>query len=127
MNRHGRYGGIGRLGYWLGCFAMLAIYVVFRLADRGAGELGFAIVINFVLSFVLVVSRLRNIGMSSWWALLLLVPCAGIFVGVPCAICPEGYQDTKKLDTAGRVLAGIFIAFLVIGVIIAIVAVSARG
>lgn len=119
-----QYGGIRRAGYWLGMVGVTVLNVLFSLA----GEPGLALfgsLIAIVLSIVLVVNRLHNIGMSGWWSLLILVPIANLFVGVRCAICPEGYQDTKKLDTAGRVLAGIFIACLVIVVIAVIVAVSA--
>ena len=60
--------------------------------------------------------------MSGLYSLLMFVPFANIYIGVKCAVCPEGYQDTKKLDTAGKILAGIFIGFvvlMVIGVIMA--------
>jgi len=33
-------------------------------------------------------------------------------------MCPEGYQDTKKLDTAGKIIAGIFIGLAVAGLVI---------
>ena len=59
--------------------------------------------------FVLVVKRLNNIGMNGWWSVLLLVPFANIYISVKCLICPEGYQDTKKLDMASKIIAGVFI------------------
>jgi uncharacterized membrane protein YhaH (DUF805 family) len=70
--------------------------------------------------FGLVVERLRNIGMSGWWSLLILVPIANIILGVKCLIYQEGYQDTKKLDRTGKIigwsLVGLFVA-IALGVI----------
>lgn len=118
------YGGIGRAGYLLGMAGATVLNYLFSLAgEPGLTLFGFLIAI--VLSFVLVVDRLHNIGMSGWWSLLILVPIANLFIWVRCAICPKGYQDTKKLDTAGRVLGMIIIAFLILVVIGIIVDMSA--
>ncbi|MCH9022028.1 MAG: DUF805 domain-containing protein [Planctomycetes bacterium] len=110
------YGGIRRLGYFLGMFGLGGLNYMFELTDDPVIA-PFGSLIVLVLSFFLVVNRLHNIGLSGWWSLLMLVPVANLLVGIRCGICPEGYRDTKKLDTAGRVLAGIFIAFGVLVVI----------
>lgn len=54
--------------------------------------------------------------MGGVWALLTLIPIANLFLAARCAICPEGYADTKKLDRSGRILASIMIG-CVVGVI----------
>jgi uncharacterized membrane protein YhaH (DUF805 family) len=71
----------------------------------------------------LVVNRLHNIGRSGLWSILIIVPIANFFVGIPCAIFPEGYQDTKKLDTAGKIIAGIFIGLALVVFLIGTIAV----
>lgn len=112
------YGGIRRLGYFLGMVGVAIINGVFSAVAQGEPGIAFLRpIVTLVLSFVLVVNRLRNIGMSSWWSLLILVPIANLFILVRCLMCPEGYQDTKKLDTTGKIIAGIFIGLLVLVVV----------
>jgi len=116
------YGGIHRTGYF---FGMLGV-AIFNAVAQAQGEPGIAyigLIITFVACFILVVNRLHNIGRSGWWSLLILVPLANLFVGIPCAIFPEGYQDTKKLDTAGKIIAGIFIGLAVVVFVIGTIAV----
>ncbi len=121
------YGGIGRIVYWLGMFGVNVLIIVLIVIFIATGERGLlllAALIVIPLTFFLIVTRLHNIGMSGSWSLLMLVPIAGLFVHFRCLVYPEGYQDTKKLDTAGKVLAAIVIASLVFVVIAGIVPVS---
>ncbi len=112
------YGGIHRTGYFFGILGVAVINGIFDAAGQSeSGIASLGLIITFLVSFVLVVNRLRNIGMSGWWSLLILVPVANLFVGIKCTICPEGYQDTKKLDTAGKIIAGIFIGLVVLIVV----------
>ena len=88
------YGGIQRLGYFFGMIGVAVINGVFTGAAQGEhGIAFFGTIVTLVLSFVLIVNRLHNIGMSGWWSLLILVPIANLFVGIRCLMCPEGYQD----------------------------------
>jgi len=99
-----------------------ALSITIRGAAQGdpvLAWLGFLVAI--VLCFILVVNRLRNIGISGWWSLLwwsllILVPVANLLVAICCLMYPEGYQHTEKLDTAGKVLfwGGIFIGLAVL-------------
>ncbi|HPA20087.1 MAG TPA: GYF domain-containing protein [Verrucomicrobiae bacterium] len=108
------YGGIRRIGYWFGTLAMSAFWLFSSLSgDSGLAMFGSLVCLFF--GFVLVVNRLHNIGRSGWYSLLILVPIVNLFVTVPCAICQEGYDDTKELDRAGRVLLLIFIVSLAVG------------
>ncbi len=112
------YEGIRRTGYFFGMLGVAIVHGIFNAAAQG--ELGLAslgLIITCALSFILVVNRLKNIGMSGLWSLLILVPLANLFIGVKCAMCPEGYQDTKKLDTAGKIIAGILIGLVVLSVV----------
>jgi uncharacterized membrane protein YhaH (DUF805 family) len=118
------YGGIHRTGYFFGMLGVAVINGIFNAAGQGeSGIASIAWIITLVASFVLVVSRLHNIGMSGWWSLLILVPVANLFVGVKCAMCPEGYQYTKTLDTAGKIIAGIFFGLVVLVLISVVIGV----
>ena len=112
------YGGIRRLGYFFGMIGVAVINGVFTGVAQGEpGIAFFGTIVILVLSFVLIVNRLHNIGMNGWWSLLILVPIVNLFVGIRCLICPEGYQDTKTLDTAGKVIAGILIGLGILAVV----------
>ncbi len=119
------YGGIRRTGYFFGMLGVCVLNGTLNAAAQGEpGVASFVLIITLVLTFVLVVNRLHNIGKSGWLSLLILVPIANLFVGIPCLIFQEGYQDTKELDTAGKIIAGIFIAIVLIAVIVVIVELS---
>ena len=120
-NQENKYGGIRRTGYFLGILGISVFNTVAYATAVAANEpimANIGMIITLVPSFFLVVSRLHNIGRSGWWSLLILIPIANLFVGIPCAIFPEGYQDTKKLDTAGKIIAGIFIGLAVVAFVL---------
>lgn len=100
--------GIRRLAYFLG---MLGAGTLYELCHTLTGsQLGVASVGSLtavIISLVLAVNRLRNIGMDGWAVILIFVPLANIYIGVKCLICQEGYEHTKKLDTPGRVIVGL--------------------
>jgi len=115
---HAGYGGIGRLGYILGVFGIGFLQGIIEVTSREDPSISAVLsLIVFVVVFGLAVSRLNNIGMSGWWSLLMLIPVVGLYVLIKCIVCPEGYEHTKKLDTAGKVLAGLFLAFIILVVI----------
>ncbi len=119
-----QYGGIRRLAYWLGLIGILAMNQVFILTTQGnpiAALFGFTIIIT--LSLILVMKRFRNMGASEWWSFLILVPVANLFVGARCAVCQEGYHDTRKLDMAGQILSWIIIGFLMFIVLCSVIAI----
>lgn len=111
------YGGINRTVYFFGMFGVGVINGVFAAAAQGEPGIAFlGLIITVTASFILVVNRLHNIGKSGWLSLLIIIPIANLFVGIPCLILPEGYQDTKKLDTAGKIIVGILIGLGVLSV-----------
>jgi uncharacterized membrane protein YhaH (DUF805 family) len=115
------YGGIGRLAY-VG-YSFLVGVVANGLAVAAAGTeagpaiLGIAVIGLIAMSLYVVVQRLKNMGYSAWWSLLIFVPLANILVGLRCLICPQGYADTKKLDTAGKVVTGIVVVLFLLFVL----------
>ncbi len=106
------YPGIGRLNYFLAQVGMgvaMAVLVinlgpespVVRLAGLGL----------MIAGFVLDVMRLRNIGVSQWFAMLRLVPYAGslLTIGLQCA--QTGWIESRRLDRAGMIIFGVYAAF----------------
>lgn len=101
------YGGIGRVVYFVLIFgwAVFQNLVVFSLKDEDS-----AVVMTFfgvIVSLFIVSLRLQNIGVSRWWCLLGIVPIANIVIGLRCILCQEGYNEIRRLDNAGRLLAWI--------------------
>lgn len=124
--RPGEYGGIGRLGYWIGSVLCFGGAILFSVAGGGGALFGSVLVL--VVMTVIMFQRLMNIGWNGWLALLGLIPLVALFVSIPSAIFPEGYAATKKLDRAGKILAGILVASIALLVIATIpVTVNARG
>ena len=102
------YEGIGRLAFVGAAFGILLVGALFSALTPIAG---------FLVGLVIMIpasSRLKNIGRNPAWCLLLLVPLLGLFVTVPCFLLPSGYQQHRKLDLAGKIVAGIFVALLVL-------------
>lgn len=108
------YGGIGRLGYVLFAIILGVVQVMLTsLVGTLEGE-GVLIFLFSVLHFVPVCLRLQNLGMSGWWSLLLLVPIGNVAVTFYCLVFPKGYNDTKELDAAGRIMIGVVVCFFLI-------------
>lgn len=120
------YGGVGRLGYWLAPFVFIfvtfAVSLIFGLFVAAACSgnpqavqsisLGFSFVVGLltlVLIIGLILSRLRNMGLSGWYALLFAVPLVNFGIGLACACFPEGYGDSKKLDVPAWILMVLYI------------------
>ena len=53
-------------------------------------------------------------GTSGWWILLMFVPFVSAILSIMLYACPEGYADTRKMDTAGVVIASIFGVLMVL-------------
>lgn len=120
-SRH--YGGIRRLAY-LGIAIGLGVAqnVVLELFanDEALQSLSLGVILVFlILSFISVYYRLMNIGMNPWWCLLMIVPIANLFIVIRCLVCQEGYEDTKKLDTAGKI-----VTFIVVGLFLLVIAIA---
>lgn len=87
------------------------------MSNSSSAPLGYLIMI--IGSGVALVLRLRDIGYSGWWALLMFVPIGNLVIGIMAIYAPRGYAITKKADTAMKVLGWITLGFFVL-VILAI-------
>ena len=108
------YGGIRRLNFFMrGLLLVVAIFAVMALGFASGGEPSPIILLGGFLIFLILyirftLQRIRNIGASGWWILLMLVPLVNNLMSIALLSCPDGYADHKKMDTPGIILAVIF-------------------
>ena len=97
------YPGIGRLHYFLAQVGMIAA-VVFVLTVFGPESrvMSVATLVLMVASFVLDVMRLRNIGVSEWFAFLRYVPFGNTLLAFGLLCAQTGWAETRRLDSAGK-------------------------
>ena len=122
---HREYGGIGRGAYFGISFVVGIINNIlqFALINAGVPEAVIALgIIGFIVGIVLGVKRLQNMGYSGWWILGLIVPILNIVVALRCLACPEGYADHKKLDSAGKIILGLFFGLILLMVLFVVLA-----
>lgn len=128
------YTGYGRLRYFLTIMLMtivsyaVAFAVLFVILSNtkssGSGSMvvsGLVMVILMCVfgfaSLYIGVQRVRNLGMSGWAILWTFVPIMNLWIGWRMMACPEGYEDHRTLDTAAKVITGVWIGFLVLAVV----------
>ena len=99
----------------------VACAILYAAVQANLGIIILSQVVAIPLSIALAVSRLHNIGMSGWWSLFMLVPVVNLYIMAKCLLCPEGYHNSGKLDTAGRVIAGTFVGFVLLLVVIGVI------
>lgn len=118
------FDGIGRLSYilWRPLLytiiflpLLLAVFIYLNSELLGSGVI-LLITISFIRLHCL---RFKNIGMSPWWTVALLIPIVNLPLYLMLNICPAGYSETRKLDLAGKILA-----FIVIGIPLLIIVLS---
>ena len=97
------YPGICRLHYFLAHIGMIAAVVfvvtVFGPESRVTSVTGFVLM---VASFVLDVMRLKNIGVSQWFAFLRYLPFGETLLGFGLLCAQTGWIETRRLDSAGK-------------------------
>lgn len=124
------YGGIRRLPFFGILFGLGSLRNLFDepLGSNPAGVESATdglIALLFLVALMMVVYyRVKNIGMNPWWSLVVLLPIANLVLLTECLACQQGYADTRKLDTAGKVVVGVCVA--TIGLILLAVVVSLR-
>ncbi|MCK9228641.1 MAG: hypothetical protein PHT96_13455 [Syntrophorhabdaceae bacterium] len=117
------------LKYFLFLVAMTALFGI-MLVNTGGKHLNEILVLAFALilpiSFWAVAQRLKNIRIHRMWCILILVPVINLFVVSGCLICPERYWETKKLDSTGKITAGIIVVLTIVLLVVGITSL-ARG
>ena len=132
------YPGIGRLAYFLASagFAIVFYAILFVVifaafsTESGAGmAIGMLLVILLFVaaSLFIGVKRITNLGMSGWAVLWSFVPFMNVWIHWRMMACPAGYEDHRKLDTAGKVISGICVAILALALLAPLIGGLARG
>ncbi len=120
------YGGIRRLPYFGISFGVGIVNSILQAVADAAGAPAVVLIfvlLGLVVSIVLIVQRLKNLGYSGWWTLGIIVPFLNILIALRCLAAPEGYADHKTLDTPGKVICGIFLGLIVLLLLIVVMVV----
>lgn len=129
----GRYPGFGRLAYvGMQILLMIVLLVLVFIASAVTGQdlqgAGIATLLVLLVStaggIYIGLKRVQNLGMSGWAILWSFVPIMNIWIGWRALACPEGYEDHRQLDTAGKVITGLWIALIALAVLGNIVALA---
>lgn len=116
------YPGLRRLPYFLYSLGINVFFSVFVGVVAGFAESALGITTNIMMlvlvavSVYLIIQRLHNLGSSGWWALAMFVPFLNIWIGIKTLAFPEGYDDHKTLDTTAKVIVGIMVGAMVLGI-----------
>jgi hypothetical protein len=93
---------------WL---VLIPVFPAFARATDLRGLLPFFItgylVFFLVVHLWLISRRLLQVGYSPWFAFLVILPGANLWIGFLCLIAPAGYAQHRRLDRAGRIVAGL--------------------
>lgn len=126
---HGKrysFDGIGRLSYilwrpllYIILFLPLLVGVTFFFNSE---LLSSGVILLITILFIrLHCLRFKNIGISPWWTVALLIPIINLPLYLMLNICPAGYAETRKLDLPGKILAffviGIPVLFIVLSIL----------
>jgi uncharacterized membrane protein YhaH (DUF805 family) len=114
--------GIRRLPYFLVLSGLLIAYSIFSAVEARTQSANVALLSSFLTilfglvgPFFPLYYRLKNIGKSPWYCLLLLIPFLNVVVMVTGLIYQEDYQSTKKLDDKAKIglyiFLGVFLLF----------------
>ena len=109
-----QYGGMRRLTY----LAIVLSHVVIDRAFEYAIYSNTTMILYFagwclLVALVAVHYRLKNIGYNPDLCFLMLVPIVNLFLGIRCLVLQEGYKDTRKLDTVGKIITYIVLALVI--------------
>lgn len=113
-----QYPGINRITYWISSLILSAGmfgWGFLHQNDKASIETsGLALFVIFIISMILTVYRARNVGKSGWWVLTIFIPIYSLWTNFVLIAAPAGYEDTRKLDLAAKIMVGIIIAMLLL-------------
>ncbi len=122
--------GYGRLRYFLSLFVTTIIFyailfaVMFAMfsnssaSGAGAGvAMGILVLLVIFTSIYFGIQRLKNLGMSGWAMLWSLVPIMNIWITWRMVACPAGYEHHRELDTAAKVITGLWLGMLGLSIV----------
>ena len=127
------YEGLRRLSYFLrnlivgvSCSILVFVALVPVIISEELWWLTALLILCIVIAacvflVIFVMKRLRNIGASAWYTLLMPVPLVSGVLGILLLALPEGYAQHRKLDTPGTVILWITVGCIVLCVFMGII------
>lgn len=122
--------GYGRLRYFLSLFVTTIIFyailfaVMFAMFSnisasgaRAGVAMGILVLLVIFTSIYFGIQRLKNLGMSGWAMLWSLVPIMNIWITWRMVACPAGYEHHRELDTAAKVITGIWLGMFALSIV----------
>lgn len=118
------YPGYGRLRYFLTTtvFVIISYAILIALVFAMFGSKGSAggvaagtlviILLMVVGSVYIALQRLKNLGMSGWAILWTLVPIMNLWISWRMIACAAGYEDHRTMDTAAKVITGLWLGMV---------------
>jgi uncharacterized membrane protein YhaH (DUF805 family) len=109
------YPGVGRLHFFLGKVGLsfLTVFLINYFGwDSPITRIGSLAIM--IAGFVLDVMRLRNIGVSQWFAMLRFIPYVNLLYMIGLQSAQAGWIETRRLDRTGITLAVFQVALLVL-------------
>jgi len=112
------YPGVGRLGFFLSKLGIVVASICSTIYfGPGSAVVRVVSLLVLVAGFILDVMRLRNIGVSQWFALLRLLPYLNLILAIGLLCAQTGWIETRRLDREGIIIASICGALVVIMIV----------
>ena len=109
------YPGLDRLNYFFGNVGMvLAVAFAVMIFGPDSGVMKYLPLPLMVVSLVLDVMRLRNVGLSQWFAFVRFVPFGNTILGIFLFSAQPGWAETRRWDRAGRTILIVECSLLVL-------------
>src|SRR5215212_9910493 len=107
------YPGVGRLRFFLGKIGIVAgnaVAVIYF--GPGSSVTKVLMLLLSIASFKLDVMRLRNIGVSQWFAFCRLIPYVNLVYTIGLLSAQGGWIENRRLDRNGKTIAAFLIAMV---------------
>ena len=107
------YPGIGRLNYFLANVAMGAVVAFVAIVfTPGSRVMTITMLVVMIASMMLDVMRLRNMGVSQWFAFLRILPFGKMLLTTALTCAQTGWIETRRLDSPGKSILLVELLFL---------------
>lgn len=113
--RESYYGGLGRLSYFLITTGLSVLQGALEEAHSLPMSLGLVVVVVAGMLYATLL-RIKNLGMTRWWLLWMIVPGLNLVGWYRLTFCQEGWGDSRTLDKTGRVLVWIFVVIILLAI-----------
>jgi hypothetical protein len=114
------YRGVDRWQYFMAKMAMIfAVMIVFKVFGPSSPMMKILTLLMMFGSIALDVLRLKNIGVSQWYAFVRFLPFGNTILDICLQSAQPGWAETRTLDSTGKRILFTEIAFIVMIVILA--------